>query len=847
MGGHGSQWFYLSSAPRCCCTDGSWVTADAASTAANCCCGDSLNMPTCCPNLGSSLCVHATCSALAIGTIFLLVFVASCCLGGCLIVRARRSVRLQRTQAAAHAYPAERPAVIEIAGGEVLKAVPVGSPPTEDEGVARECLVCLNEVRANAEWRVFPCGHMTCADCFARLLRERSACCPMCRLPLLERAAVGPGALAAARTPPAANQARGQLRPALEASFELAEDIDWIDPQDRDKLKLLVALGFHCSELDAFVEACQAPARQRSIFLAALASGINELLDVYRAAVLAAQQSLRRTRAPSLAALHCFLAEFLVLLPEVHVVAHEACVKGLAGAALLQRLSERAACGVPELQACFGRLLWHCHQALLLQLSAWMVHGLLDDACGELFVQRVEADAAESLQSRAGDQLSAEDAGAIEWHKGFQVDVAAVPPGISQATAEAVLFIGKAAPGAGKGGAACVGSVSGSAAAAAATADARQRWAAELRRLAAAPAFSALDFERTVEGIRTQAAEQLWRLVRADAELQVHLAALRAYFLLGRGDLFQAFLLEAQPLLALPPRPGSATADASAAFQAAAAASDAASDRYFANVRLRFTTDSAASDAPAHALHLPSYDAWDGLCLEYHLAWPLHLLLTPAVMCQYAALFRFLLRLKRASAELDTAWAALRGCARGPDPRSPGRSPDHGGRRALWHLRHRMAHLIGNLLVYMQVDVVEPQFAALLVALDAAGGFGVAERAHRGFLSALLSQALLDAPEPAAALGAVFALCRRLCALIQGQAEAVDWAAAGAPAGEPPADTGAAAMGVAGIAREFGAASGQLLGLLRSGQLVDTRRAPHLRQLLLRLSFGAPAARLEGS
>lgn len=33
------------------------------------------------------------------------------------------------------------------AGGEVLKAVPVGSPPAEDEGVARECPICLNEVR----------------------------------------------------------------------------------------------------------------------------------------------------------------------------------------------------------------------------------------------------------------------------------------------------------------------------------------------------------------------------------------------------------------------------------------------------------------------------------------------------------------------------------------------------------------------------------------------------------------------------------------------------------------------------------------------------------------------------
>jgi len=51
---------------------------------------------------------------------------------------------------------------------------------------------------------------------------------------------------------------------------------------------------------------------------------------------------------------------------------------------------------------------------------------------------------------------------------------------------------------------------------------------------------------------------------------------------------------QARPLLALPPRPGSAGADAAAALQAAAAASDAAADPLFANVRLRFATDGAA-------------------------------------------------------------------------------------------------------------------------------------------------------------------------------------------------------------------------------------------------------------
>ena len=90
--------------------------------------------------------------------------------------------------------------------------------------------------------------------------------------------------------------------------------------------------------------------------------------------------------------------------------------------------------GVPELQASFGRLLWHCVDALtrcccsscppkvssLTPGSHRMVHGLLEDPCGELFVRRVEAEAAESLRGDGSGELSAEDAGAEEWHRGFQ-------------------------------------------------------------------------------------------------------------------------------------------------------------------------------------------------------------------------------------------------------------------------------------------------------------------------------------------------------------------------------------------------------------------------------------------
>ena len=66
---------------------------------------------------------------------------------------------------------------------------------------------------------------------------------------------------------------------------------------------------------------------------------------------------------------------------------------------------------------------------------------------------------------------------------------------------------------------------------------------------------------------------------------------------------------QARALLAVPPRPGSAEADANAALQAAGASCDAATDPLFASVRLTYATDSAAADAlvrPARSLVLMS-------------------------------------------------------------------------------------------------------------------------------------------------------------------------------------------------------------------------------------------------
>jgi gamma-tubulin complex component 4 len=55
-----------------------------------------------------------------------------------------------------------------------------------------------------------------------------------------------------------------------------------------------------------------------------------------------------------------------------------------------------------------------------------------------------------------------------------------------------------------------------------------------------------------VRTCRTQVASRLWQLVVVDSRLVDHLAALKDYLLLAKGDFYQSFLSDAAKLLMLP-------------------------------------------------------------------------------------------------------------------------------------------------------------------------------------------------------------------------------------------------------------------------------------------------------
>ncbi|ACO66498.1 predicted protein [Micromonas commoda] len=670
--------------------------------------------------------------------------------------------------------------------------------------------------------------------------------------------------------------------------FRVSPDLPFLEPPERASLDRLVSLGYAFRCLERFVAredeagttmatlpsgpdasfAFNAPASGGSLYRRALAAGVSEVLATYESAILRLEQDILRGVTPALpAALESALSGFALVLPALHVTLRPVIERpDLKGAPLLHHLHAAAlAAGAPQLEAALRSLRARCYRAMYQQLLAWTVHGVLVDPHGEFWVRPVEGaggdggvylgDFDESGAAKAtgalGGNAPGDDGGEREWHRGFQVSLEALPPGVELPAAEAVLFAGRAVR--------VLTRPRGEFAGGSLLPDAVASRATEaLRGLARVEGegndgeFDRLAFESTVEGIRAPVAARLGELVVRDAKLAKHLEALRSYHLLGRGDFFQSFFEEAASLLAVPPRANTAEADVAAPFAAAASKSSASDDPLLPRFRLRFVSpNQGVDDTGAGAggsnvqkrgpnVRVPSYDGWDGLELEYATPWPLGLLLTRSVQRRYNHLFQYLFRLRRAALALDDAWFALRRKSASGTLRwttTPGSfTSGHGVKgfggdgafQLCQRVRHDMAFVVNNWFTYLQVDVVEAQYRAMIERVEASeGDFSECQRAHRAFLAALTAQSFLDLPSVSDVIETIMRLAGNLLAVVK----SLPSDGLGEGVGEETADE------IEAIGAEFSRQSAALYTVLRSNRLANDPKAPFLRTLLLRLNF----------
>ncbi|KAG6544059.1 hypothetical protein Mapa_014476 [Marchantia paleacea] len=320
-----------------------------------------------------------------------------------------------------------------------------------------------------------------------------------------------------------------------------------------------------------------------SVYRRALANGIAEVLAVYRSAVLKVEQNLLSDPVPVLASVTQGLHQFEMLLPPLYALVREVEREELKGGRLLNLLHAKCHCGIPELQACMQRLLWHGHQVMYRQLAAWMVYGLLQDQHMEFFISRRQDSEgqngltdAESLAEKSGSR-SAEDARLADWHTGFHVCLDMLPEYMQLSVAESILFVGKAVRVLRNPSTSFKLQPAGSQRPSSkesqrpdgvlmqfvkdshSTRAAYQRVellpqedadkiASVLRDLKESSEFHKMAVEGAVDSIRAIAATHLWQLVVVHADLLGHLRALKDYFLLAKGDFFQARLKRARIL-----------------------------------------------------------------------------------------------------------------------------------------------------------------------------------------------------------------------------------------------------------------------------------------------------------
>nr|KAJ0187609.1 hypothetical protein LSAT_V11C900471690 [Lactuca sativa] len=637
----------------------------------------------------------------------------------------------------------------------------------------------------------------------------------------------------------------------------------WLLMRCRDIIEKIITLGFYYRELDRFAtksrnlswirsgnvsplsrtfELSKESSDNQSVYRRAIANGISEILSIYRSSVLHIEQKLLSDSLPILATITQGLNKFLFFFPPLYELILEIDRDGIYGGKLLNLLHKRCHCGVPELQTCVQRLLWHGHQVMYNQLTYWMVYGILHDQYGEFFISRQqpknrehETSHTDKLQNVANKSVG--DGSISDWYMGFNISLEMLPEYISVCVAESILFSGKAIrvlrnP---SSSFQCVDVLShqttgpqtfkeslknehsfnttvGDELLPQSEAD---KINSMLKNLQESSEFHKRSFEGAIGSIRAIAASHLWQLVVVRADLNGHLKAIKDYFLLAKGDFVQSlrsFLEGSRELMRLPPRQSSAEADLMVPFRQARAKRISDDDKYFSRLALRVNVRSSQADVqkapkvfgevdPSPLSSETTLDGWDGISLEYSLDWPLQLFFTQEVLTRYQRMFQYLLRLKRTQMELEKSWASV---------------------MQQGHLDFEKSHS-------ERVDVIESQWDILVAHIKESRDFNDLVAFHQQYLSALISQSFLDIGSVSRILDGIMKVCLQFCWKIENQQTQ----------NQTETDDAKNINELERISEEFKMKSNSLYTILRSSRLAGSQRAPFLRRFLLRFNFNS--------
>ena len=543
-----------------------------------------------------------------------------------------------------------------------------------------------------------------------------------------------------------------------DALLMLSNDVeDVISGSEREQLNRLVKLGTYYHMLSGY--SC----KEGLPYHAAVGQAIVEVLDVYRGAVLQVEECYYyRKRSQEahddtsmLYALEQALEEFYELFPflvqsiETIDGADSGSGDVIFGVDIIH-IFEKAArgSGVPIIEGCSLRILWHCYQVLFKQMYSWMVYGRLVDPSNDFFIHADNKD--ESSVELVSSRL---------------------PGVISLSVARDVLYIGQ-----------YVRMLDSFLSVAK-----KHSYSAALEEYSIHSDFGMLlkdmffprenqerfdwiAFKNIVHEHKVNLSSMVWKEMYSPAwDLNGQVDEFTDIVLQNRGALYCELIPACEAVFCISGKhecPDSARSQlATHVFEQAmfSIASEAADDRK-SSVKYSmvwYDVENPKCILPmwhpsfCEGLYVPSYDAWDGICIRCDMQWPLEVLFPVDTMRIYGSLWQLMFRLTRSLQQMKT----LRFSGQSINLT---RSGNGLGQRRLMALHHQLHHLLSTYAMYLQSEIVSDSRSAIRQIIASSSSLIDAESKHRQYLADIVQISCVDVRQIMGVLGSMFAIVRTL-------------------------------------------------------------------------------------
>ncbi len=175
-------------------------------------------------------------------------------------------------------------------------------------------------------------------------------------------------------------------------NMSVKDGFDLLTAGERDQINQLAPLGWYYLRLQAYadefaIQWASASSDGCQMYRAALAQGVSDLLEEYRADIVFLEQIVLKEGPVPLSVVLLHVQKYLICMPPIYAMLQTIEKKNIRGCRILDHLA-RYHSGVPVVMDVVQHMLVRVRNIFLKQCLGWMIYGTLEDQHGEFFIQR---------------------------------------------------------------------------------------------------------------------------------------------------------------------------------------------------------------------------------------------------------------------------------------------------------------------------------------------------------------------------------------------------------------------------------------------------------------------------